>query len=66
MKFCGCSKMFRVKYRLDAKEKVRQAGHKGKGETRKGEIHRLQQDVPRQRQAGHKGKGETGWTQRKR
>ena len=52
--------------RLDTKEKVRQAGPKGKGETGKGEIHRLQQDVPRQRQAGHKGKGETGWTQRKR
>ena len=41
------------KYRLDAKEKVRQAGQKGKGETRKCEIHRLRQDVLRQRPAGH-------------
>ena len=65
-KSIGCSKMFQGKDRLDTKEKVRQAGQKGKGETGKGGIHRLRQDVPRRRQAGHKGKGETGWTQRKR
>ena len=46
-KSIGCSKMFQGKDRLDTKEKVRQAGHKGKGEIEKGEILWLQQDVQR-------------------
>ena len=47
VEFTGCGKMFRGEDRLDTKEKVRQAGHKGKGEIEKGEILWLQQDVQR-------------------
>ena len=65
VKVCGCSKMFRGKYRLDAKGKARPTGHKRKGETWKGEITGYGKIFPvkyrldtkgKVRQAGHKGK----------
>lgn len=65
----GCSKVFHGKDVLDKEEEVRltgcsmmfhgrHAGFSGKGETGKGDIHRMQYDVPWQRRAGYRGKSE--------